>query len=150
MFLCRECPTELLTDHRIIDTIEGETFKIKCGARDYKVDPYRSWKKCKWERMRDNSSCRFIYHKIAGKNQYEIWEKCVGLKDHYFFGEADLYTGKGNPYCGLNVNPTRIHDEGLWKCSIVFEDPMNKSLCIASTLILVKVTLCLVIFKIKS
>ena len=101
-----------------------------------------------WERMNDKSSCWFDYRKLSGENKYEVLDKCVGLEDHYFFGDNGLFTGKGNPYCGLNINPTSVRDEGLWRCSLVFEDPINKSLCIASTLVLAKVTFCSSIIKI--
>ena len=138
IYASRDCPIDLVTDPRIIDTIEGETFVVKCMARNI-VGQYRSWKKCKWERMEDNSSCRFKYHKIAGTDEYEVFDKCVGLDDHYFVGDNGLFRGKGNPYCGLNVNPTSVHDRGLWKCSLVFEDSKNKSRCTAETKILSKV-----------
>ena len=81
--------------------------------------------------MDDNLSCRFEYHKIAGTDDFEEWDKCIGLDDHYFLGDNGLFRGKGNPYCGLNINPTSVLDRGLWKCSLLFEDSRNKSRCIA-------------------
>ena len=98
MWLFRDCPIDIVTYPRIIDTIEGETFDVKCMAKNNQVNPYRSWKKCTWERMDDNSSCCFEYHKIAGSDEYEVWDKCVGLDDHYFLGDNGLFRGKGNPY----------------------------------------------------
>ena len=103
------------------------------------VGQYRSWKKYKWERMEDNSSCRFEYHKIAGTDEYEVFDKCVGRDDHYFLGDNGLVRGKSNPYCRLNINPTIIHDKGHWRWSLVFEDSKNKSRYIVETKILAKV-----------
>ena len=67
-------------------------------ARNYKDDQYRNWKECKWERTSDNSSCHFRYHKIKGKDTYEVFDNCLGLDDHYFFGADDLFRGEGNPF----------------------------------------------------
>ena len=132
----RDCPTLIETVPAVIDTIEGEFFKIKCRAVNYQVDPYNNWKKCKWERLRDKSYCRFDYRKSSGEANYEVTDKCLGLEDHYFFGDDRLFKGKGNPYCGMNINPTSIYDESDWRCSLVFEDPKNGSvLCTANTII---------------
>ena len=139
--LCRNCSTELVTIPRIIDTIVADTFKITCMARNSKDDQYRNWKECKWERISDNSSCHFRYHKISGKDEYEVFDKCLGLNDHYFFGDEGLFKGEGNPYCGLSVNPTSIHDQGDWRCTMIFEDPKNHSECKAETMTWAKVKL---------
>merc|ERR1712126_8706 len=49
------------------------------------------------------------------------------------------FHGKGNPYCGLEVNPTSVHDRGTWKCTLIFENSTNKSRCVTETKILAKV-----------
>ena len=103
------------------------------------VNQYRNWTKCRWERMSDGSYCRYRYHKIIGKGKYEVMEKCEGLDDHYFLGDDRLYWGKGNPYCGLNINPTSVKDRGNWKCSLNFEDNGDEEACIAEATVLVKV-----------
>ena len=139
--LCRNFSTELVTIRRIIDIIVADTFKITCMARNSKDDQYRNWKECKWERISDNSSCHFRYHKISGKDEYEVFDKCVGLDDHYFFGDNGLFRGEGNPYCGLNVNPTSVLDRGDWRCSMIFDDPKNNSQCITETMTRAKVKL---------
>ena len=110
-------------------------------ARNYKDDQYRNWKECKWERISDNSSCHFRYHKLSGKDEYEIFDNCLGLDDHYFFGDNGLFKGEGNPFCGLEVNPTSVHDRGYWSCSMIFDDLRNHSQCIAETMTWAKVKL---------
>ena len=30
-----------------------------------------------------------------------------------FFGDIGLFIGRGNPYCGLNINPTSVRDRDL-------------------------------------
>ena len=139
--ICRECPTEIETDPRIIDTIEGETFHVRCWEKHDKNTRYRKWVQCKWERMDDGSYCTFDYKKVVidGENRYEVIDKCVGLDDHYFFGDEGLYKGEDNPYCGLNINPTSLKDRGNWRCSLVFEEPEDAILCIAETLVLAEV-----------
>ena len=125
----------------VVDTTEGDTFKMKCLALNYELDRYSNWKQCRWERLKDKSYCRIDYRKRSGEDNYEVTDKCVGLDDHYFFGEDGLFKGEGNPSCGLDINPTSIKDEGDWRCSLVFQDPKNDSLCIGNATIQVQVIL---------
>ena len=105
------------------------------------VNQYRNWTKCRWERMSDGSYCRYGYNQIIGTEKYEVRGKCVGLDDHGFFGDTRLYWGKGNHYCGLNINPTSVKDRGDWRCSLEFEDPGDETACIAEATVRAKVTM---------
>ena len=46
------------------------------------------------ERMDDNSSCCFEYHKITGTHEYEVWDKCLGRDHHHFLGDNGLFRGR--------------------------------------------------------
>ena len=135
----RDCSFEIGTDPSIIDTIEGETFAIKCMVLNDPINQYRNWTKCRWERMSDGSYCHSRYHQIIGTGRYEVLEKCEGLDDHWFFGQDTLYWGKGNPYCGLNINPTSVKDRGDWRCSLTFEDTGDEEACITTATVRAKV-----------
>ena len=112
---------------------------MKCKNEDLRQNIDLSWKQCQWTRLYDGSSCQFTHMKVGKTNAWEIHEVCNGSLDLQFSGSQTFNRAKGNNVCGIVFKSISKIDEGLWSCSLTYDDEFYKHSCVAKSRIFAKV-----------